>query len=77
MDGRLEIRSRDTWAWYFELMRGEGDPAAELAANDVSWALVNRERGPLRAELEAAGWAVADEDGYAVLLEAPAGELPR
>lgn len=71
MDGRLEIRSRDTWAEYFALMQGRGDPAAVLADKDVTWALIGTGRRELRIALREAGWQVVDEDRYAVLLSAP------
>ena len=77
MDGRLEIRSQDTWAWYFDVMQGEGDPAAELAANDVAWALIGVDRTELRDALESAGWSVADSDAYAVLLQSPEAAAER
>jgi hypothetical protein len=71
MDGRLEIRSRDSWARYFDLMQGRADPAATLAQEGVAWALVGADREALRAALEDAGWRTVKEDDYAVLLSAP------
>jgi hypothetical protein len=71
MDGRLEIRSRETWARYFALMQGRSDPAGTLAGRDVTWALIGTDRDALRTALANAGWRVVDEDGYAVLMTAP------
>ena len=71
MDGRLEIRSRSTWDSYFSLMQARDDPSAVLAERGVGWALIGVDRGPLRGELEGAGWEVLRDDGYAVLLRAP------
>jgi hypothetical protein len=71
MDGRLEIRSRDTWAEYFALMQGRSDPAGALAVRNVTWALIGTDRGALRGALDEAGWQVVDEDEYAVLMSAP------
>lgn len=71
MDGRLEIRDRATWAWYFDLMHGEGDPAAELASNGVTWAVLSPERDALVADLLGAGWKMELQAADQVLLHQP------
>ena len=71
MDGRLEIRDRATWAWYFDLMHGEGDPAAELALNGVGWAVLSPERDALLAALLSAGWTIELQAADQVLLHRP------
>jgi hypothetical protein len=71
MDGRLEIRSRETWAQYFALIQGRDDPAGELAARNVTWVLIGTDRDALRAALDDEGWRVVDEDDYAILMTAP------
>lgn len=71
MDGRLEIRSRETWQGYFDLMHGDADPAARLAQEGVSWALLSGDRATLRSKLEAAGWSVVDESAQGVLMRGP------
>ena len=71
MDGRLEIRDRATWARYFSLMHGEGDPAVELAANGVGWAVLSPERDALLATLADAGWVIELETPDALLLRQP------
>ncbi len=58
MDGRLEIRDRATWAAYFGLLHGDGDPAATLAAEGVTWAAVQHDRVTLVRKLQKAGWIV-------------------
>jgi hypothetical protein len=68
MDGRLEIRDRATWAWYFGLMHGDGDPAAELDARGVTWAALSPERGPLMSKLLDAGWQIELDRPDGVLL---------
>jgi hypothetical protein len=68
MDGRLEIRDRATWAWYFGLMHGDGDPAAELDARGVSWAALSPERESLVSKLLDAGWQIDLERPDGVLL---------
>jgi hypothetical protein len=68
MDGRLEIRDRATWAWYFGLMHGDGDPAAELDARGVNWAALSPERQSLRSKLLDAGWQIEIERPDGVLL---------
>jgi hypothetical protein len=68
MDGRLEIRSRASWVAYFGLMHGDGDPAAELASNDVAWAALSPERTDLLADLVDAGWTIELEGTDQVLL---------
>jgi hypothetical protein len=68
MDGRLEIRDRATWAWYFGLMHGDGDPAAELLARGVNWAALSPERQSLMSKLRAAGWQIDLERPDGVLL---------
>ena len=71
MDGRLEIRSRDTWIQYFDLLHGEGNPAASLADEDVAWALVRPDRRELLRSLTASGWQIVEQSVTGVLLEAP------
>jgi hypothetical protein len=71
MDGRLEIRDRATWAWYFGLMHGDGDPAAELASNGVGWAVLSPDRDALLADLAEAGWITELETPDALLLRQP------
>jgi hypothetical protein len=71
MDGRLEIRDRATWAWYFDLMHGEGEPAAELASNGVGWAVLSPERDALLASLAEAGWVTELQTPDALLLRQP------
>lgn len=68
MDGRLEIRDRATWAWYFGLMHGDGDPAAALGERDVSWAAISPEREVLLGKLLDAGWMIEVETTDALLL---------
>lgn len=67
MDGRLEIRSRDTWISYFALMHGDNDPAGALDAEEVTWAALRPDREPLMRRLLSAGWEV--------VLIAPEGSL--
>lgn len=71
MDGRLEIRDRATWARYFDLLHGIGDPAAALHAEGVSWVAVREDREQLLAALAAAGWTVEARGPEGVLLRAP------
>ena len=71
MDGRIEIRDRATWARYFDLMHGEGDPAAELASDGVGWAVLSPERDALLADLADAGWVTELETPDALLLRRP------
>jgi hypothetical protein len=71
MDGRLEIRSRATWVSYFELMHGDGDPAAELAARELAWAALSPERDDLVMDLLAAGWTIELQGADQVLLHRP------
>jgi hypothetical protein len=71
MDGRLEIRDRATWARYFDLMHGEGDPAAELTSNGVGWAILSPDRAALLGDLTEAGWVTELETPDAVLLRQP------
>ena len=73
MDGRLEIRALGTWAAYFDLMQGEGDPDAELRAAGVEWALLGGDRDDLRRALVDAGWAITHDDGYATVLRSGDG----
>jgi hypothetical protein len=71
MDGRIEIRDRATWSRYFSLMRGEDDPPAELASNDVRWALLAPGREGLIRALNDAGWTTVGRDAQGILLSAP------
>jgi hypothetical protein len=71
MDGRIEIRDRATWSNYFSLMRGEDDPAATLAAADVSWAVLARDRATLVDKLSSAGWRTVANSPQGVLMAAP------
>ncbi|MBA2264357.1 MAG: hypothetical protein H0W10_06830 [Chloroflexi bacterium] len=71
MDGRLEIRSGETWSEYFDLLHGEGDPARQLGEAGVEWALVGADRNQLLAALDAAGWQVVERSPHGVLLRAP------
>jgi hypothetical protein len=73
MDGRIEVRDRATWQAYFDLMRGEGDPAAELADDSVEWALLAAERETLVERLTVAGWRTVATDAHGVLMRAPGG----
>ena len=73
MDGRLEIRDRATWVWYFGLMHGDADPAAELATREVRWAALSPERGPLISKLLAAGWQIELEEPDGILLHRAEG----
>lgn len=68
MDGRIEIRDRATWTRYFGLMHGDNDPAADLASQGVTWAVVLPDREVLTAKLEAAGWVTELETAEATLL---------
>jgi hypothetical protein len=68
MDGRLEIRTIDTWAAYFDLMQGHGESDAELRAAGVEWAMLGSDRSELRGALVEAGWEVTHDDGYAAVL---------
>jgi hypothetical protein len=68
MDGRLEIRDRATWAWYFALMHGDGDPAAELDARGVNWAALSPERRSLMLKLLDAGWQIELQEPDGILL---------
>jgi hypothetical protein len=69
MDGRLEIRDRETWAAYFAVLRGEDDPVGTLAGSGVTWVALHPGRDALVSELRAGGWEV--------VLEAPEGCLLR
>jgi hypothetical protein len=71
MDGRLEIRSRETWVTYFALMHGDDDPAAELSASAVNWAALAPDRATLISKLGAAGWTVELRTADQVLLHRP------
>lgn len=68
MDGRIEIRSRETWQRYFDLMAGRGDPVAELARSHVDWALLFPDRKMLMDKLLAEGWTVTLRSDEGVLL---------
>ena len=71
MDGRIEIRSRDTWTSYFAILHGEDDPAGLLAESGVEWALVRNDRDELIAALDAAGWEVVEQSDRGILMRAP------
>jgi len=71
MDGRIEIRSRDTWQRYFDLIGGTGDAAEGLAAAGVRWALLLPGRTALTARLEASGWKETYQDEHAIVLHRP------
>jgi hypothetical protein len=71
MDGRLEIRDRDTWIGYFALLHGEGDPGATLASDGVTWVAVRASRGDLIYKLRLSGWQVALTAPEGILLSAP------
>jgi hypothetical protein len=73
MDGRIEIRERDTWSWYFAILRGEGDPPTALAALDVTWAAVMPQREALIGALIDSGWRQVHADEQGILLRAPDG----
>ena len=73
MDGRLEIRDRETWSRYFGLLHGDGDPAAELAAEGVGWAALAPTREALVDKLTDAGWIIDHRSAQALLLRAPDG----
>lgn len=71
MDGRIEIRDRETWTWYFAILRGEGDPPAALDASGVTWAALMPQREALIGTLTDAGWVQVHADRQGVLLRAP------
>lgn len=71
MDGRLEIRDRATWAAYFTLLRGEGNPAMTLEAAGVDWAALAPDRSALIQALRSAGWSERLRTAQGVLLRAP------
>jgi hypothetical protein len=71
MDGRLEIRDRETWISYFALLHGDGDPDATLARAGVTWVAVREHRGDLIYKLRLAGWQVALSAPEGLLLNAP------
>ncbi|HET6381267.1 MAG TPA: hypothetical protein VFH63_09620 [candidate division Zixibacteria bacterium] len=70
MDGRLEIRSAETWSRYFSLLQGQDHPAERLAAEGVEWVAVRPERSALIGELRRSGWSVVFEDEGSMLLRA-------
>lgn len=72
MDGRLEIRTRDTWAEYFALMQGRLDAPSVLAADGVGWALIAEDRQALIRQLIGAGWIEVEREPGRVLLSGPA-----
>lgn len=67
-DGRIEIRTRQTWEDYFDLMDGKDDPAQRLQDAGVSWAAVFATRTALIDQLEAAGWTETLASPQGVLL---------
>lgn len=71
MDGRIEIRSRSTWAAYLALMNGEGDPARQLSAEGVRWAVLRANRAGLITRLVSAGWQRVWADDREVVLRSP------
>ena len=71
MDGRIEIRSRDTWTSYFAILHGEDDPAGLLAESGVEWALVRNDRDELIAALDTAGWEVVEQSDRGILMRGP------
>jgi hypothetical protein len=71
MDGRLEIRDRETWVSYFALLHGDGDPGATLAKEGVTWVAVRQNRGDLIYKLRRSGWQVALTAPEGLLLSAP------
>jgi hypothetical protein len=73
IDGRLEIRSVSTWAAYFDLLHGEGDPASSLQVEQVGWAILGTDRDTLRDALESAGWTIVQRADHGILMRAPAG----
>lgn len=68
MDGRLEIRHRQTWIDYFDLMHGVDDPAGSLEDGMVRWAMIDPSRTALEEKLLAAGWRVVVRDSQGTLL---------
>ena len=71
MDGRIEIRSEQTWRDYFSLMAGQDSTVDRLRAAQVTWAALFTTRTSLVAELSAAGWHEVARAGDGVLLQAP------
>ena len=71
MDGRIEIRSVETWQAYFDLEAGPRDAAERLARDGVRWAALLPSRDALISRLTGAGWEVVHESTQAVLLRAP------
>jgi hypothetical protein len=68
MDGRIEIRTRETWQRYFDLVAGVGDPAGELRSFGVRFAILFPTRTALIRKLSAAGWASIVRSDQAVVL---------
>lgn len=71
MDGRLEIRARDVWQDYFDLMHGSGQPASVLEARGVEWAMLMPDRHELISKLREARWTSVETSDEGVLLRSP------
>jgi hypothetical protein len=78
MDGRIEIRARETWQAYFDLIGGTDDPTSVLAQSGVEWAVLFPSREELINQLTDAGWEQLAASPQSVLLRtrsAPIGWL--
>ena len=71
IDGRIEIRTRQTWEGYFDLMGGTGDSAKQLSDSGVEWAALFSTRTALIGQLKAAGWTQVLATSEGVLLHRP------
>lgn len=71
IDGRIEIRTRQTWEDYFALMDGSGNPAKGLTDSNVQWAALFSTRTALIGQLKAAGWTEVLASPEGVLLHQP------
>jgi hypothetical protein len=71
IDGRIEIRTRQTWEDYFALMDGNGNPAQRLQEANLEWAALFPTRTALIGQLKAAGWTQVLASPEGVLLHRP------
>jgi hypothetical protein len=71
IDGRIEIRTRQTWEDYFDLMGGSGNPPQRLSDAGVKWAALFPTRTELIGQLKAAGWTEIFASPEGVLLDRP------
>ena len=71
IDGRIEIRTRQTWEDYFALMDGSGDPAQRLRDAHVTWAALFKTRTRLIEALYVGGWQPVAQSADGVLVHAP------